>query len=566
LKPPADRQHHDYDGCVIDEAALAAIDDAVRAEMERARQPGLTLGLTDRDSTLLIRTYGFANLGSRQPVTPETLFEIGSIGKTFTAVATLQLVDEERIDLHAPVALYLPWFTVPQPASHAPITIAHLLSHTSGIVAGIDGTPEAAFQVWSLRDLPTRSAPGERFHYSNVGYKALGLVLEAVEGRPYREIIRDRILVPLGMSATEPAITHDIRARLAVGYEYLHDDRLSYPDAPLAPATWLETETADGSIASNASDMCAFMRLLLRGGDGLLTEDAFAQMSTGNPLEDENDTYGYGLLVRNLDGRRFIGHGGGMVGYLAGMQADTDANLGVIVLQNGMGAHPMALARSVIRIADGEPAKPAGSAVPSSLDELAGAYETDEAGCEPIELVAAASGPMLRFSDQEIGLQEIDNDLFLAADPAFDRFPIRVERPNADSRELWHGGRRYVPVGTSARQLPEVSAERKAIAGHYRSHNPWTTNFRIALRGDQPWLIFAGAPDGFDTEQPLVPGDGQTYRVSEDPGNPEKISFDTVVDGRALRAWLSGWPYYRADWASSGSVHNKNELAGWPSG
>ena len=86
----------------------------------------------------------------------------------------------------------------------------------------------------------------------------------------------------------------------------------------------------------------------------------------------------------------------------------------------------------------------------------------------------------------------------------------------------------------------------RRFAGHYRSHNPWTTNFRIVLRGDQPWLIFAGAPDGFDTEQILVPGDDSSYRVGEDPGNPETVSFDTVVGGQALRAWLSGWPYYRA--------------------
>jgi CubicO group peptidase (beta-lactamase class C family) len=515
--------------------------------MERARQPGLTLGLTDRDSNLLIRTYGFANLASREPVTPETLFEVGSIGKTFTAVAALQLVDEGRIDLHSPVTHYLPWFAVPQPAGHAPITVAHLLSHTSGIVAGIDGTPEAAFQVWSLRDLPTRSAPGERFHYSNVGYKALGLVLEAVEGRPYREIIRDRILVPLEMSATEPAITHDIRARLAVGYEYLHDDRLSHPDATLGPATWLETETADGSIASTAADMCAFVRLLLRRGEGLLSENAFAQMSTGNPLEDENDAYGYGLLMRNLDGRRFIGHGGGMVGYLAGMQADIDANLGVIVLQNGMGAHPMTLARTVIRIADGESGTSAGTAVPSALDELAGVYETDEPGCEPIEIVASTNGPVLRCDGREIGLAELDGDLFLAPDPAFDRLPIRVAQPTDDSPELWHGGRRYVRAGAGSRRLAEPSAELQAIAGHYRSHNPWTTNFRIVLRGDQPWLIFAGPPDGFDTEQPLVPDASGSYRVGEDSGNPEAVSFDTLVDGRTLRAWLSGWPYYRAD-------------------
>jgi D-alanyl-D-alanine carboxypeptidase len=527
---------------VIDDAAAVAIDDAVRTEMERARQPGLTLGLTDRDGTLLIRTYGFADLASRQPVTPETLFEIGSIGKTFTAVAILQLVDERRIDLHSPVVRYLPWFAVPQPRGHAPITIAHLLSHTAGIVAGIDGTPEAAFQVWSLRDLPTRSAPGERFHYSNVGYKALGLVLEAVDGRPYREIIRERVLDPLEMSATEPAITHDIRTRLAVGYEYLHDDRLSHPDSPLAPATWLETETADGSIASTAADMCAFVRLLLREGEGpngrLLSEEAFAQMNTGNPV-DENDAYGYGLLMRNLDGRRFIGHGGGMVGYLAGMQADVDANLGAIVLQNGMGAHPMTLARAVIRIADGEP-EPASTGA-YAHEELAGLYEPS------LEIVASENGPLLRQDGRDISLEELEDDLLLASHADFDRFPLRVERPTDDVVELWHGGRRYVRAGAEARRLAEPSAELQAIAGHYRSHNPWTTNFRIVLRGDQPLLIFAGAPDGFDTEQPLVPGDGGSYSVGEDSGNPETVSFDTVVAGRALRAWLSGWPYYRAD-------------------
>jgi D-alanyl-D-alanine carboxypeptidase len=529
---------------VISNTAIAAIDAAVEAEMERARLPGLTLGLTDRDGTLLIRTYGFADLGARLPVTPDTLFEIGSIGKTFTAVAVLQLLDEGRIDLHSPVERYLPWFAVPQPAGHAPITIAHLLSHRAGIVAGIDGTPEAAFQVWSLRDLPTFSAPGERFHYSNVGYKALGLVLQAVEGRPYREIIRARILDPLGMSATESAITHDIRARLAVGYEYLHDDRLSHPDSPLAPATWLETETADGSIASTAADMCAFVRFLMRGGEGprgrLLSEKAFAQMSAANLTEEEPAAYGYGLVMRNVDGRLFIGHGGGMVGYRAGMQADRDANLGVIVLQNSFGSNPVALARTAIRIADGDP-EPASTVAASAHEELAGLYEPS------LEIVTSENGPLLRHDGRDIPLQELEEDLFLAPDAAFDRFPLRVERPTVDVVELWHGAQRYVRQGAAARPLPQPSAELQAIAGHYRSHNPWTTNFRIVLRGDRPWLILPGAPDGLDTEQPLIPSAGGSFRVGEDPGNPEALRFDTVVDGRALRAWLSGWAYYRAD-------------------
>jgi CubicO group peptidase (beta-lactamase class C family) len=516
---------------VIAGADVAAIDAVVEAELEQTRQPGLTLGLTDREGTLVVRTCGFAELESRRPVTADTLFEIGSIGKSFTAVAILQLVDEGRIDLNAPVERYLPWFAVP-----APVTIAHLLSHTAGIAAGVDATPEAAFQVWSLRDLPLRSAPGERFHYSNVGYKALGLVLEALEGRPYREVLRDRVLEPLGMSATEPAITHDIRARLAVGYEYLHDDRVGHPGAPLTPATWLQTDTADGSIASTAEDMCAFVRVLLRAGEGLLSERSFADMSSLRARMGETAWYGFGLVTRDVDGRRFIGHGGGMVGYLAGLQADPEAGLGAIVLQNGMGAKPVTLARTAIGIARG--ALLSAPAAAANLD-LIGVYEADDG--EPIEIDVAGDALVLRSGATQVALEELGDDLFLAPDGAFDRFPFRMERSN----ELWHGGRRYVRAGAEVHPLPEPSPELRAHAGHYRSHNPWATNFRVVLRGDQPWLLFSAAPDGFDDQQLLVPEADGSFRVGEDAGNPESLSFDTVVEGRALRAWLSGWPYYR---------------------
>jgi D-alanyl-D-alanine carboxypeptidase len=284
--------------------------------------------------------------------------------------------------------------------------------------------------------------------------------------------------------------------------------------------------------------------LLMRGGEGpngrLLSEEAFAQMSAANLSEDEPAVYGYGLVMRNLDGRLLIGHGGGMVGYLAGMQADPDANLGVIVLQNGFGSNPLALGRTAIWIADGEPA-PENTVAASAHEDLAGLYEPS------LQIVASENGPLLRHDGRDIPLEELEEDLFLALDAAFDRFPLRVERQTDKVVELWHGGQRYVRAGAAARPLPEPSAELQATAGHYRSHNPWTTNFRIVLRGDQPWLIFAGAPDGFDTEQPLVAGDDGSFRVGQDPGNPETLRFDTVVDGRALRAWLSGWPYYRAD-------------------
>ena len=425
------------------------------------------------------------------------------------------MVDEGRIELDAPVDRHLPWFSVPC-AGDVPITIGHLLTHTAGIVTGIDATPEAAFQVWALRDLPTFSAPGERFHYSNVGYKALGLVLEALERRPYREVIRARILDPLEMWATEPAITHEIRGRLAVGYGYLHDDRLGYSGATLAPATWLQTETADGSIASTAADMCAFTRLLLRAGEGptgrLLSARAFAEMTTGRTPDDEGGAYGYGLSIHELEERRYIGHGGGMVGYLAGMEMDPEAGLGAIVLQNGVGAKPMALARMAIRTvreardrttaATSTPSASAGTAL--EIARNAGVYSPDEPGLEPIEIVVS-DRLMLRVDGREIPLEELEDDLFLVPDVAFDRFPLRIERLATCSPEVWHGGRRYVRTGSVARRLPEPSAELREIAGHYRSHNPWTTTFASSCAGIERGSSFRQHPTGSGPSSRLSP-------------------------------------------------------------
>ena len=521
--------------------------------MERGRQPGLALALTDRDATLTVRTYGLADLAAQRPVTPDTLFEIGSISKSFTALAILQLVDEGRIELDAPADRYLPWLEIPRADGHGPVTISHFLSHTAGIVSGIDATPEATFEVWTLRDLPTFSAPGERFHYSNLGYRVLGLVLEVIEGRSYPEIIRARILEPLEMRATEPAITNEIRARLAVGYVYLHDDRVGYAGAELAPATWLESGAADGCIASTASDMCGVARLVLRSGEGpngrLVSPDAFARMTAAHARDDAGGAYGYGLSLRELDGRRFIGHGGSMVGYLAALDTDPEAGLGVIVLQNGVGVRPMTLAQDVLRIVrEGECDRPAppGAASPSLDDTygvVAGLYTADDAGRPPIELVLS-EGLALRANGKEIVLESLAEDLYLVPDAEFDEFPLRLERPDDAALEVWHGDRRYVRAGGKARRLPEPSAELRAIAGHYRSHNPWTTNFRVVLRGDRAWLVFPTRPDA---EQSLVPSPDGSFRVGEDPGSPERLRFDTVAEGHALRAWLSGWPYYRTE-------------------
>src|SRR5919197_5876831 len=161
---------------------------------------GISIGLTTRDETLGVVTDGFADLDSREPVRPDHLFQLGSIGKSFTAIALLQLHEEGRLDLRAPVTEYLPWFEVKR---RPPITIHHLLTHTSGLFTGMEISTDGAFDVWWLREEELGFAPGTDYSYSNMGYRTLGLVLEAITGSPYAEEIGARILRPLGMRATE---------------------------------------------------------------------------------------------------------------------------------------------------------------------------------------------------------------------------------------------------------------------------------------------------------------------------------------------------------------------------
>jgi len=112
------------------ERAVQRIDELVQRDMKEEHTPGMAVAITNREGLLHLSTYGFANRDTREPVTAETLFGFGSIGKSITAIATLELHDEGKLDFHAPLQTYLPWFTV---KSTTPITAHHLLTHTSGM-------------------------------------------------------------------------------------------------------------------------------------------------------------------------------------------------------------------------------------------------------------------------------------------------------------------------------------------------------------------------------------------------------------------------------------------------
>jgi len=289
--------------------------------------------------------------------------------------------------------------------------------------------------------------------------------------------------------------------------------------------------------------------MLLRRGEGpagrVLSEGAFAQMATQHAVTGGYG-YGYGLELREHDGRTLLGHGGGMVGYAAALQADPDAGLAAVVLQNGPAAAPLTLARTALAMARDGPGSPPVRVAPHADHAPTGPFEPVDGGGVAIELLAGDDGPLLRTNGRDIALEKWDDGVYAVPDPEWDRFPLEIAG-SPEAPELWHGDRRYLPPRARPAPESEPSAELRAAAGHYRSHNPWTPNFRVVLRGTRLWLIFPAAPDGFLDTQPLTPSPGGDFRCGEDPGNPESVRFDTVIDGKVRRAWLSGWPYYRID-------------------
>jgi D-alanyl-D-alanine carboxypeptidase len=218
----------------LDEA-IRQVDAFIEAQMARHGTPGIALAISNREGLLYERAYGMADAIAGTPMTPRHLVAFGSIGKSFTAIALLQLHEEGWLDLHAPLVTYLPWFEVQ--SRYGPITIDHLLTHTSGLSGGSDFAVDQRFEAWSARAMQVAHAPGERHHYSNLGYKLLGLVLERLERKPYREIIQQRILDPLGMRDTVPVIIHELRPRMAAAHVCLYDDRPVLPRHPLVTAT-----------------------------------------------------------------------------------------------------------------------------------------------------------------------------------------------------------------------------------------------------------------------------------------------------------------------------------------
>jgi CubicO group peptidase (beta-lactamase class C family) len=429
----------------VREQLVSGLDDFAGPLVERGVARAIAVAVTDEERTLALRTYG--------PVEDGTMFEIGSIGKSFTAIVALQLVEEGVLDLHAPVTDALPWFSVR--GGRQAITLHHLLTHSSGLIRGSEVATASNYDVIALAETETGFDPGEHFWYSNVGYRVVGLALERATGRPYPELVRERVLDRLGMSESESWIVPEIRPRLAECAVPAFDDRPWRPGDPLVPATWIDSAEADGCVCCSAADLATYLRALMTRDERLLQAASWEAMLTPHVFNDDDDSgnhYGYGLEIRGPE----LGHSGGMIGTNSMMWSNGD----------GLGA------------------------------------------------VAMATGVMWA--------EVVTGAAFALA---------RGERPQPYAPEV---AAPLVDDGSGP-------AEWRAITGHYRSHNAWLTNFRVAATaGALTW----GCDHLGSHREPLTPLSGGTFRVGKE-WSPERLSFDSVIDGTAQRAWFSGAAFHR---------------------
>jgi len=520
--------------------------------MQTYHTPGLIVALTDRETLLRVSAYGYADLERGLPVTPDTLVETGSDGKAFTALALLKQVEAGRLDLHAPLSTYLPWFQVP--SRYAPITAHHLLSHSAGLAYGTDFSPDGRYEVWALRDVEAPYPPGQHYYYSNVGYKVLGLLLEQLTGEPYGTVVQRDILDPLDMTLTEPVITHATRARLAVGYLPRYDDRPPHRTHPLVPAPWIETDTGDGCVVSTVGDMAAYVRMLLNRGRGphgpLISAESFDRMTSPHSIIGPDYAYGYGLEMPVVDGHAYLMHGGMMPGYWSTWRADRESGLAAVALMNGPFApgvpvYAVQLLRALFEQRDPPaPTLPDPTRVSNAAD-YAGTYHLCDPSSDPDRnrtLTLAADGERLILDDggERLVLEDRGDDTFYVPHPDFALFLLRFGRSGAHVVEAFHGPDWYVNAQYDGLTTVAHPPEWLAYPGHYRAHNPWRTNFRIVLRKGALLLI---EPSG--DEEPVTALEPDIFRVGADDYSPERLRFDTIVDGYALRARASSCDYYR---------------------
>lgn len=375
-------QTHDPSGSLAQDPAYAGIDAYLEQQLARLNIPGAALAIVAGDKIVHLRAFGQARPGGAAP-TPQTPFFIGSLTKSFTALAVMQLVEAGKLALDAPVQRYLPWFRVadppasaqtpalaPERSAGASVTVRHLLNQTSGFaqtagmipLADFDDRPDAVErQARALATFAPTRTPGAAWEYSNLNYNLLGLIIAAASGESYEAYIRNHIFAPLEMrhSHTSKAAAHG--DGLAVGHRAWFGAPIPAPDLPVPIGS-----LPSGQLIASAEDMAHYLIAHLNGGRygdaQLLSPQGMAELhrpaAKAASMGVEMGAYGMGWFVQETDHGTRVWHNGQTPDFFAYMALLPEQGRGLVLLVN---ANQMLLNFALLGVSEGAAALLAGA-------------------------------------------------------------------------------------------------------------------------------------------------------------------------------------------------------------
>jgi CubicO group peptidase (beta-lactamase class C family)/uncharacterized protein YneR len=358
---------------------FAAYADHLLATTYPADQPGASALIVKDGQVVLRKGFGMANLELGTPVSPEMVFELGSITKQFTAASILLLQERGQLRVEDEITKYLPDY----PTHGQKITVENLLTHTSGIPS-YTGLPEWMPRVREdmklpdliamFKDKPLEFTPGEKWEYDNSGYILLGAIIEKVSGKSYEQFVEEEIFQKLGMAHSRYGHAEEITPLRASGYE--KNEKGFYNARYLS----MTQPYAAGSLMSTVDDLAIWDRAL--NGEALLKKASLDRMFTPYKLPSGLSThYGYGMGISKLAGKRVLAHGGGIFGFTTIILRVPEERLLIVILSNNEASNPSpdALAFRIAAKALGQPLedrKPVALDA-KTLDDYVGVYRFD---------------------------------------------------------------------------------------------------------------------------------------------------------------------------------------------
>lgn len=329
------------------------IDQYVEARLADHRVAGASLVLVQDGKLIHRRSFGRAR--KNVAMTVDTPLVIGSLSKAFTATAVLQLVDQGKVDLDAPIQRYLPEFKLADSDAAAKISVRHLLNQTSGLPPTAPRARQPATlsqHVAALGSTVLVSEPGQRHVYSSPNYQVLGLLVERVSKMSFAQYVTANIFVPLRMSHTHTDAARARRDGLADGHNYWFG--LTFPSSYTHEPDRLPT----ASIITSAADLGRFAAAHLGDGSPVLSAEALQQAHAGAGPAGESFNYAMGWRAGKTAGMDSLWHGGSLPSYRGAIVLIPERKLGIVLLTNSSSMftdHTREIATGIAALVDGKP-------------------------------------------------------------------------------------------------------------------------------------------------------------------------------------------------------------------